>query len=158
MNWITLSIIGLFSLSVMSTLITLMTRKGFPVSFVLLTIGVTLTVFYFIETFVISGYKLELDSKTLLMFIVIGLLSAIGNLAIYQAAKVAPNAGLAISIAGMQGAIVSVLALIFLKDKLSLLQIVGLILAVVAITLINVGSNAGASRKNQDKTSITQVN
>jgi drug/metabolite transporter (DMT)-like permease len=154
MNWISLSITALLLLSTMSILITTLTRKGYPVSFVLLGVGIIFTIFYFLQTFVLSHPAFPINPSVILMLLLIGILSALGNLALFQAANNAPNAGLAITIgAGLQAALVSILAFIFLKDKLTALQIIGIILAVFAITLINVG---GASTK-PNQTVITKI-
>ena len=132
----------------MSFLITSLTRKGYPTSFVLLGIGIIFTIFYSFQTFILLKYKPELRIEMLAVLLLIGLLSAIGNVALYQAANNAPNAGLALAIGGgMQAGVVALLAFIFLKDKVSTLQIIGLILSIVAIILITVGSNQSGSKK-----------
>lgn len=75
------------------------------------------------------------------LLLMIGILSAIGNLTLFQAARDAPNPGLAVAIgAGMQSGVVALLALLFLKDKLTSLQLLGIFLGIVAIILINLGS------------------
>lgn len=154
MNWIFLSVTALFLLSTMSILITTLTRKGYPVSFVLLGIGIIFTIFYFFQTFVLSHPTFSINLNTILMLLLIGILSTFGNFALFQAANNAPNAGLAITIgAGLQAAVVSVLAFIFLKDKLTTMQIIGIILAVFAIILINVGGTP--AKPNQ--TAITKT-
>lgn len=153
MNWVTLSTISLILLSIMSILITTLTRKGYPVSFVLLGIGVIFTIFYFLQTFVFSHQSFEVNFKVISLLLLIGVLSTLGNLALFQAANNAPNAGLAITIgSGLQAAVVSILAFFFLKDKLSVLQIIGIILAVFAILLINIG---GSSSNKQDLSNNT---
>lgn len=140
MGWFNLSVIGLLSLSTMSFLITFSTRKGYPVPFVLLGLSVVLFVFYFLQTFIFSSNTLNLSLFSLLILLIIGLLSAIGNFAIYQAANIAPNPGLAIANAGLQSVIVSFLTFIVFHDKLTPLQISGIILGIAAIFLINIGS------------------
>lgn len=141
MNWLTLSLIALCLLSVMSMLIVSLTRKGYPVSFVLIGVGVAFTVFYTLQTFVFSPHQFPIHLSTVLLLGLIGLLSVLGNLAYFRAANDAPNAGLAVSIgAGLQAALISVLAVFFLKDKLTPLQILGIILAVISVFLINLGS------------------
>lgn len=156
-NWIFLSLIALFSLGSMSFLITTLTRKGYPVSFVLLGLGIVLAVFYFFQTFIFASYTPKLSLGIILMLLLVGLLSAIGNWTAYQAANNAPNAGLAIAISGMQAGLVTVLAFIFLRDKLSFLQIVGLVLGIIAIFIINIGSNMGAE-KSQTKITNQALN
>jgi drug/metabolite transporter (DMT)-like permease len=142
LSWLTQALLGLFSLGLMSFLITFITRKGYSVSFVLFAVVLVLTVGYFFQTFILSKQTFVIDYKLIILLLITGILSYFGNLFLFQAAHDAPNPGLAITIGGMQGIVVAVLSVIFLKDKLNTLQIVGLILAVLAIFLINAGSGA----------------
>jgi drug/metabolite transporter (DMT)-like permease len=149
MNWLILSFTGLFSLSIMSFFITLLARKGYPVSFILLGISIVLTIFYFVQTFITAHYKVAFSPSVLGILLFIGILSAIGNVTLYQAANTAPNAGLAIGIVGMQSVVVAILAFMFLKDKMTTLQLIGLMLSVVAIFLMSMGSNNSSDSKQQ---------
>ena len=140
MNWIVLSLVALFSFSAMVTLITVLARQGFALSFILLAISVVIGIFFFIQTFITTHFKFAITWGTLAILLIVGLLSAVGNLAQFQAAKDAPNPGLAFAIVGMQAAVVSIIAVLFLKDKLTVLQTAGIVLGVIAILLISLGS------------------
>lgn len=141
LNWFIGSVIALFSLGTMSFLITLMTRRGLPTSFVLLGICVTYIVYYIIQTVTVTHYKPELSIPLVLILIAIGLLSTVGNILLFNAANDAPNPGLALAIGGgLQTAVVTILAFIFLKDKMSGIQIAGIVFGVVGVFLINLGS------------------
>jgi drug/metabolite transporter (DMT)-like permease len=146
MNWLILSFTGLFSLSIMSFFITLLARKGYPVSFILLGISIVLTIFYIIQTFFVAQYKFVFSPSVLGLLLFIGILSAIGNVALYQAANTAPNAGLAIGIVGLQSVVVAVLAFFFLKDTMSPWQLLGLALSVVAIFLMSLGNTTAKEK------------
>lgn len=151
-NWFILSLFALVSYSVMSFLITLLIRKGFPTSFVLLGLSIVLMIFYSYQTFIVSQYKLSISLGTGLIIIVIGILSALANLWAYQAAADAPNPGLALAITGMQAVGVSILAFIIFKDKLTILQIIGVIFSVLAVFLISIGSNQNNSKEIPNNT------
>lgn len=132
----------------MSFLITFLTRKGYPASFVLLSIGAIFAICYSFQTFVLLKYRPEFKIEIYGILLLIGVLSVVGNVALYQAANNAPNPGLALAIgAGLQSGVVALLALFFLRDKLSTLQIVGLILALISIFLISIGQNQGGGGK-----------
>ncbi|MEK7535893.1 MAG: hypothetical protein AAB590_02685 [Patescibacteria group bacterium] len=138
-NWVLLSVIALSSFSIMSFLITSLTRKGYPVSFVLLGIGIILTISYSVQTFVIEKYKPELTVGITLLILLIGMLSAVGNFTSYQAANSAPNPGLAIAISGMSAGVVALLAFFFLKTGITTMQVIGLVLALVSVFFITAG-------------------
>ncbi len=149
MNWLTLSIIALVLLSVMAFLITVLTRKGYPVSFVLFGLGITFTIVFFIQTFAISRPSFVIHTSTIIAIFIIGILSTVGNLAFFQAVNDAPNAGLAVAVGGgLQAAVVSVLAFVFFKDKLTLLQIIGILFAIFAVFFINLGSAHQVKKQN----------
>lgn len=145
-NWFILSLLALLSYSFMSFLIVFLTRKGYPTSFVLLGLSIVLVIFFAYQTFVISHYKVVFN-WVMLLIILIGILSAVANLWAYQAASDAPNPGLALSITGMQAVGVSILAFIFFRDRLTTLQIIGVIFSIAAIFLISIGSNKSDSNK-----------
>ncbi|HVZ12378.1 MAG TPA: hypothetical protein VG965_05090 [Patescibacteria group bacterium] len=146
LNWFGLAIISLFSLSLMSILITYLTRRGLPVYFVLIGLGIIPAIYYISQTFIFSHTKIELNLTVLLIIIAIGILSTIGNVTIFQAANDAPNPGLALAIAaGMQSAVVAIIAFFIFRDKLNAIQILGIILGVLAVFLINIGSRVEKS-------------
>lgn len=152
-NWFTLSIGAFLLFSVMSFLITMLTRRGYSVAFVLFTIGIFVTVFYGIQAFIFSRNTVPVGIYTILIILLISILSTFANLFMYQAANNAPNPGLALAIGGLQAVGVSILALIFLKDKLSTIQIIGIILATVAVILIQAGGTSNArTMSTVDKT------
>jgi drug/metabolite transporter (DMT)-like permease len=140
MNWVLLSFIALTCFSIMVTLITMLSRGGLPVSFILFGLSVVLTIFYFIQTFITTKFGFAVDTKTLLFLLIIGVLSGIGNWAQFQAARDAPNPGLAIAIVGMQAGLIAILAMFYLKDKITALQAVGIGVGIFAILLISVGA------------------
>ncbi len=140
-TWFIYSLSALTCLSAMSFLITVLAKKGLPVSFILLGIGVIFVVYYSVQTFYFGNQKFEITIGNIALLLVIGLLSALGNYLLYQAAAIAPNAGLALAVAGMQSSVVAFLAFLIFKNNLTPLQIVGLVFAVIAIFLINIGSS-----------------
>ena len=141
LSWFGLSLLALLSLALMSFLITSLTRKGYPVSFVLFVIGVGFSVFYFFQTFLLTRQNIEINFGVLGVLLIIVILSLLGNSAIFYAANAAPNPGLASAVAlGAQAAVISMLAVVFLKDKLSFLQLVGIVLSVASVFLISIGS------------------
>jgi drug/metabolite transporter (DMT)-like permease len=142
MNWFILALLAVFSLGFMSFLITMLTRRGYPVPFVLFGIGSVVTICYFLQTLVFYPHAFTVTPGILPIFLGIGILAFLGNVLLYQAANNAPNAGLAIAIGGLQAIIVALLAFVFLKDKLTVLQIVGILFAALAVFLMGVGSDA----------------
>ncbi len=154
MNWIILSLIALFSFSAMSFLIVFLTRRGHPVSFVLLGIAIVLLLFYSVQTFILSSERPQLTFGIVGLIIFIGTLAAVGNLASFQAANDAPNPGLAFAIGALSSGVVALLAFFIFKDKLSTLQIIGLVLALISVTLIAVGSNKSKNDSTINKTDL----
>jgi len=140
MNWIGYSLTALVAFSFMNILIVYLTRKSIPVTFILLIIGVVFTLIYSIQTFITTKFNFEINLNTLVILFGAGLLSVVGNWGQYSAVRDAPNPGLAIAIASLNAGLVAILAIIFFKDKLTIIQITGLVLGIVSIILIALGS------------------
>lgn len=70
-----------------------------------------------------------------------GVLSFIGNWAQFRASTTAPNAGLAIAVVSLQSAVIALLAFIFFKEKINIMQIIGMVTALIGIVLISLGSS-----------------
>lgn len=147
MSWLLLSFIALFCFSAMTFLIVLLTRKGYPISLILLGIAIVLLLFYSFQTFVLSSEKPQITLGVAGLIFLIGVLSAVGNLASFQAAADAPNPGLAFAISGLSAAVVALLAFFILKDKISTVQTIGLVLALASIVLIAVGQKQGSPKE-----------
>ncbi|OGK18928.1 hypothetical protein A3G67_01400 [Candidatus Roizmanbacteria bacterium RIFCSPLOWO2_12_FULL_40_12] len=161
MNWLTSSFISLVCISVMAFLITFLTRRGVALSFTFFAFGVVFTTVYGIQTFILEKPQLNVNAGIIAVLIFIALLSAVGNYLMFLASAAAPNAGLPIAIVGMQSGIVALLAFIFLRDKMSPIQLAGLILSIVAIFLISLGGSqnraSNPSSKLEKNTSIESV-
>ncbi len=153
LDWFSLSLIALVGYSLMSFLIVVMAKKGYPVSFILLGVGVAFLIYYSLQTFVFSHAVLHVTPLGIMIILVIGLLSAFANLVAYQASAVAPNAGLVLAIStGMQSVVVAILAVIFLKDNMTVLQTWGIIFAVISIFFISLGSRQSNKTVSTGKT------
>lgn len=140
MNWVGLSLTALVAFGVMNILITYLARKSIPVSFILLAIGFVFTIVYSIQTFVSTKFSFEINLSTLLILLVASLLSVVGNWTLYTATRDAPNPGLAIAVTGLNAGLVAILAIIFFRDKLTLMQIAGIFFGIISILLISIGS------------------
>lgn len=137
-----MSLVGLVTLSIMTVLITHLVRKGLPTVFVLFVLFVVVAVIYGAQMLVTGVKPGNISAYFWVLLITIGVLSAIGNLALFKAAGSSPNPGLVVSILGVQGGVVAILAVIFLKDKVNLVQLIGIMLGIVAIVIIGLGSRA----------------
>lgn len=140
MNWIGLSLVTLVSFSLMNILITYSVKKGVPVSFILLAIGIVFTVIYFLQTFISTKFSFEISLNILVILLIAGLLSVVGNWTMVSAMRDAPNSGLALAIAGLNAGVVALMATFLFKDKLTAMQIAGMVLGLIAIFLISLGS------------------
>jgi len=142
LHWLVLSLIALLCFSVMVILITNSSRRGLPLSFILFGIFLIGAIFYFIQTVLTTGFKFEISLSTVALLIIMGLLSFAGNYAQFLATTSAPNPGLAVAAVSLQSALIAILAVIFFKDKLTMIQVLGIIVGLVGITMISIGSTS----------------
>jgi len=150
-TWFLLSLLALFSISVMTVIVTYLIRKGLPSAFVLLVVVVIIGIVSISQLVITSSLPKSVPSSLWLLLVIAGVLSAIGNLAIYRATAISPNPGLAITILGLQGGLVSLIAVFALKDKLNAVQIFGILLGVLAVVVISLGSQ----KKQTDNAAIS---
>jgi drug/metabolite transporter (DMT)-like permease len=136
LSWPILSCIAVLSFSVMVTLISFVTRRGISVPLMLLSVSIVVIPFYFIQM-IHSGGLSPLAPSSILLLICIGVMSGIGNIAQFEAVKNAPNPGLPLTIVGFYSALVAIIAVFVFKDKLTFLQIVGILTALVGVSLIS---------------------
>lgn len=139
--WPILSFIAVFCFSIMILLTTAVTRRGVSVPIMLLSISIIcipLFIFYAASTGSIS----QLSVSSIAILLIAGILSAIGNLTQFEAIKVAPNPGLVITIVGLTSGIVAILSFFIFKDKLTFIQVIGIITAIVGVSLISLSGKA----------------
>jgi len=145
LHWLVLSLIALVCFSVMVILITYSSRRGLPLSFILFGIFLVGPRFFFIKTVFTTGFKFEISLTTILLLFVMGLLSFAGNYAQFLATTSAPNPGLAVAVVSLQSALIAILAVVFFKDKIAMIQVIGILVTLIGITMISLGS---LSQKN----------
>lgn len=74
------------------------------------------------------------------MLVFLGVLSAIGNWTQFQAMHDAPNPGLALAITNLFTIPTTLLAVFVLKDKLTLVQIIGIGICIIGASLLSLGN------------------
>jgi drug/metabolite transporter (DMT)-like permease len=142
LSWLSLALLGTAGVAMMNFLIVVLVRRGVPLTLQLVVISITLVLFYSWQMLAGPTPKFNYDWVSWTALIAAGVLSAVGNYAIFQAQVAAPNAGLALAIFGLQAGVVAILAVLFLHDRINLMQSAGIILGLIAIWLINLGSRS----------------
>lgn len=153
MDWILLSLIALTSFSVMVTLITFSVKKGIPLSLVLFGIFAVGAICYFSQLVVGPKISVNISPSILLLLVVMGLLSFVGNWAQFQATTNAPNAGLVIGIVNLQAALITTLAFVFFKDKITPIQVFGIFMTIIGALIIS----SGAAKTDKEKSSNQKI-
>lgn len=126
----------------MVTLITVTSKNGVPLSFILFAIFLIGAIAYGVQTAVTTHFSFAISLPTVLMVLCMGILSFIGNYAQFQATASAPNPGLAIAVVSLQSGLIAVLAFVFFKDKLNSLQLIGMLVGIIGIGMISIGSSS----------------
>jgi transporter family protein len=84
-------------------------------------------------------FKLERSRKGILYGLAVGLLSAAGSMAFFGAFRAGGNASVIATITGLYPMITVILAVIFLRERLTRLQILGLGFATAAFIIFSLG-------------------
>lgn len=94
--------------------------------------------YIFLLPFLLSGsHILELSSKSLLFGVISGLTNSLGAWAIYTALERGARASVAVPLTALNPLITLVLALVFLGERLTLMQSGGVAVAIVAGVLLS---------------------
>ena len=139
MNWIVKSVTALFTSSIMVLLINQAVKLGMPVSATLMIVFLEAGAAYVVTTYLKTHFATPLTIPAVLFALGAGILSYIANQVQFEAVASAPNPGLPIAILGANSAVVAVLALILFGDKLTLIQVAGVIMTIVGISTIALG-------------------
>jgi len=144
MSWLTQSLVALISFSFMSILITSQTRKGIPVDFSMFIVSIIWIISFPTLTFTKYGtetvFKWLSSPLVIMPLIIASLLSVVGNILQFNAQSQAPNPGLAMAIVGCQSALIALIAIPALKDKLTLSQGFGIFVIVIGIAIVSTGT------------------
>ncbi|MFH1522512.1 MAG: EamA family transporter [Patescibacteria group bacterium] len=136
LHWLVQSFIALFSAAGMMILILTQTKVGVSVNFIMMIIAAV-----WLPSFVLLTYKegisFEITITNILIIFAAGVLSVLANYMQFNAANNAPNAGIVYAILGCSSVLVTVFSWIFYGGRLTLIEILGIILCVFGTTLLN---------------------
>ena len=110
-------------------------KEGFPATFTFIVWSFSMIPCAIIA-FGLAGWKFEYDKKSLLLGCVIGFLGAGGQLILFQTLRFGP-AYIVFPFISMLPIVVITLSVIFLKERATKKQVVGIITALVAIFLLS---------------------
>lgn len=133
--WLLFALITTIFWGVWGALMEVPIREGFPVTLGYIVWSLTMIPCAVVGLWII-GWKLEYDWKSILQGSLIGFLGAGGQLMLFHALKEGP-AYLVFPIISLSPAVTILLSLAFLKEKASVVNWVGIILAMVAILFLS---------------------
>jgi drug/metabolite transporter (DMT)-like permease len=139
--WPILSFVAVFCFSTMILLTTVITRRGVSVPLMLLSLSIICIPLYIFRAAATGGIS-QFSTSTTVILLAAGILSALGNLSQFEAIKAAPNPGLAITIVSLTSGVVAILSFFIFKDKLTFMQVIGIITALVGVSLISLSEKA----------------
>ncbi len=140
LHWILLAVIALLCSSVMVSVIGLVAKKGVPISAILFGVFAVGMVCYGIQTAVTTQFKLAVTPQVLVLLLIAGACSFVANWALFQSTTTAPNPGLAMAIFSLQSGIIALIAFAFFKDRMTALQVAGLLVSLVGVVVMSLGS------------------
>ena len=134
-TWISFVIIHVIFMGVWGALIELPEKNGFPP-----TLGYVVWAVMMIPAAVVAlavnGWKLERDSRSILLGCLAGLLGAVGQLVLFLTLRIAP-AYIVFPILSLTPVVTILMAVLFLKESTGAMGWIGISIAVVAIFLLS---------------------
>lgn len=134
-KWLLFSIITLTTWGIWGSLIEIPDKMGFPA-----TLGYIVWALSMIPCALVIGYlvkwKIEINVKSIFLGSIVGMLGAGGQLILFEALRLGP-AYIIFPFISMSPAVTILLSLIFLKEKATNLQKIGILIALIAILLLS---------------------
>lgn len=134
-NWFGFVIIHVLFMGVWGALIELPEKNGFPASLGYVAWAITM-IPTAIVALLFNGWKIEKDKRSIFLGCIVGVLGAVGQLALFYTLQTAP-AYLVFPVLSLTPVVTILLAVIFLKEKTGKLGWIGILVAVVAIFLLS---------------------
>ena len=134
-NWITFVIVHVAFMGVWGALVEIPEKNGFPATlgFVAWTLSMIPAA---IVALVNNKWKLETDTRSIVLGSIVGLLGAIGQLVLFFTLKIAP-AYLVFPLLSLTPVVTILLAVVFLKEKTGRIGWIGIGVAIAAILLLS---------------------
>ncbi len=138
-GWFTYSCAALFSFATMIILITIVMRRGTNIGLVMTVLGIIPVSYFAIMAYQNLKMGGTISKGSVAILIVASILSIIGNIGQFEAAKIAPNAGLPFAVISFQSTLIAIASLVIFKDTLTLLQIAGMFMGLGSVLLLSLG-------------------
>lgn len=137
MNWIIYALLGMFFIAIMSLILKKLTTQNIKVEVILLFLFGFATIFYLAQI-LITKTEIKLDSNlVIVLLILVALFSYLGNLFQVKSIALAPNPAYSIVIISLQTILVALGSYLFFNSSITLTNLFGLILGIVAIILLS---------------------
>lgn len=135
MTWLTQSFIAMASFALMVIMVTNELKKGMSSQMAMLLIALT-----WIPAFGIWQWKkgfMPISASSVLVIIIAGLLSVLGNWAQFEAAARAPSPGLSASVVSCQVVLIAILAKLLFHSYINPMQIIGMLICLIGVVIIS---------------------
>lgn len=139
LGWFGYSCTALVSFATMIVLFTIVMRKGTSINLAMATASIIPSMYFCIMAYhdIKSGQTVSPGSIVILLLA--SGVSIIGNIGQFEAAKVAPNAGLPFVVISFQSALIAIASLVIFKDTLTLQQILGMLMGLGGVIILSLG-------------------
>lgn len=134
-KWVIQALVALVFSAVLSVAVTELIKKGLTTSFVLWSLAIIYTASFAVWVKK-SGTLPRITKRMILDLSLIGVFTVVGNWTLYKAASLIPNPAPVFAINGTKPILIALLALVFLKNKLSLRQFFGMAISVAGVLIL----------------------
>jgi len=135
MNWFIFAIFALLAFSGMVLTFKKITLLGVSPVVLMLFVAIFLTVFYALHV-LITKTPIKINGASLGWLLLAGVLSYLGNLFYIKSIALAPNPGYAVTVAGLQLAVIAVASFFLFQSEFTLIKGAGIVLAIIAGVLL----------------------
>lgn len=134
--WIILAIIATFFTSILIIGIKYATTKNIDPAFILL-ISFSITALCALLHIITDKINIKFNWKIILILIICGIFSYIGNLLLAKSIKLAPNPGYSLAILSTNIVIITIFSYFIFKSDLDFKSIVGIIFCIIGVVILS---------------------
>jgi len=142
MNWITQSFIAMITYALAAVLVVDLLKKGVTIQFIMLLMSIIAVPAFSFIVYKDGASVVPLSKKIILLIIIAGVFSFIGNMTQFvagaKAQQAVGNAGMAFAIVACQVIVIALISRFFMGGSLTLTQIIGIGLCIAGIATISI--------------------
>jgi len=135
MNWFILALIAMISFTILFLILKKIADFGINSAVIYFYTSILAALVALIYIFG-SNLRLNVNTYSLFLLIIVGIIAFIGNVFLIESLKVAPNPGYSLAVIAMNNVLVAIISVFVFKSEITLIKGFGILLAIIGTILL----------------------